>query len=88
MADVENENVGCQHYKRNCRLLAPCCNKVKKQSSDIKQAQASTTCPFNMKSEISDWISIFGKVEKLPWIYSIKTVQKYGYRIMFIMTKL
>ena len=22
------ENVGCQHYKRNCKLLAPCCNKV------------------------------------------------------------
>jgi len=28
MANVENKNVGCQHYKRNCRLLAPCCNKV------------------------------------------------------------
>ena len=26
--DSTEESFGCQHYKRNCKLLAPCCNKV------------------------------------------------------------
>ena len=24
----EREELGCEHYKRHCRLVAPCCAKV------------------------------------------------------------
>lgn len=26
--DSQNLIFGCKHYKRNCKLLAPCCNKL------------------------------------------------------------
>lgn len=26
--DPLGETFGCEHYKRNCKLLAPCCNKL------------------------------------------------------------
>lgn len=26
--DAEKQVFGCEHYKRNCKLLATCCNKL------------------------------------------------------------
>lgn len=43
----EREELGCEHYKRHCKLVAPCCGKVYNcRFSDAKICSTFTILRF------------------------------------------